>query len=206
MEEGSTTEARRGPGTPGPDAEDLQAVAETLRGNTEAFRIIVDHHNARIYRLANSYLGNREDAEEASQEIFFKAFRSLRSFRLEKPFLPWLYAVAMNHLRTRYARIRRVEERIVRNGGEVPTAAAEDSPAAVVESTEAREEIRRAIAFLPAGIREAVSLYYLEALSVSEVSVVLGIGVENVKSRLFRGRKMLKEILGPGATGEPSAR
>jgi len=200
MEEGSIQEKKSRSETPGPDAEDLRAISEALTGNTDAFRIIVEHHGAMVYRLARSFLGSREEAEEASQEVFFKVFRSLRSFSLEKPFLPWLSAVAMNHLRSHYARVRRIDERIVREGEEIRATAAQSDPQVIVQTSEARHEVRKAIASLAPGIREALCLYYLEGMSVSQVSAVLGIGSENVKSRLLRGRKKLREFLDPDAT------
>ncbi|MCX7038295.1 MAG: RNA polymerase subunit sigma-24, partial [Spirochaetes bacterium] len=75
---------------PNTDAEDLLAVSEVLRGNVDAFRVIVDHYRGLVFRLALSSLGSREEAEEAAQEVFLRAFRSLRSFHLGNRFLPWL--------------------------------------------------------------------------------------------------------------------
>ncbi len=190
-----------GPGQPASDAQDLQAIAETLRGDRDAFRAIVERHGGLILRLARSFLRSREEAEEACQEIFFKAFRNLRSFRLERPFLPWLYSIALNHLRTRYVGNQRREARVVRTNAEkLNSALPHGDPSSVVEKEETRDELRRAVAALPRGLRDAVVLYYLEAMNISQVSAVLGIGTENVKSRLLRGRRRLREILGQDAT------
>ena len=186
-------------GNPG-DAADLQAVSETLRGNREAFRSIVERHGPLILRLASSFLRDPQEAEEASQEIFFKAFRSLRSFDLEKTFLPWLYALAMNYLRTRYRRNRRRTERIAAASREVPSDAGLGDPAAAVEAAQERERLRQAIASLPAGVRDVVSLYYVGGLSVTRIAESMGIGSENVKSRLHRGRKGIREFLDRNAT------
>ncbi len=90
---------------------------------------------------------------------------------------------------------------MVAGGTETARAETGSEPPAVVEKAEAREELRRAVRSLPSGIRDVVSLYYLEAMSVSEVSALLGIGLENVTSRLLRGRKRLREILDPEQPG-----
>jgi len=182
------------------DAADLKAVSETLRGNREAFRLIVERHGPLVLRLASSFLRSREEAEEASQEIFFKAYRSLRSFNLEKAFLPWLYAIAVNYLRTRYRQNRRREERIVTSSSEIPSEGGLTDPVSAAEAAHDRDQLQRAIESLPAGVREVVSLYYTGGLSVSQIAESLGIGIENVKSRLHRGRKGIREYLDRDAT------
>ncbi len=193
------------PTSPDADDGDRRAIAETLRGNPDAFRSIVERYDGLVYRLAKSYLGNREEAEEASQEIFLRIFRFLHSYRLEKAFLPWLYTVSTNHLRTRYVRMRRREERIVSANGDMPEAEGTDTPAVIVEKSEAKEALRQAMGSLPSGIQDVITLYYMEGMSVSQISSILGIGTENVKSRLHRGRRKLREILDPKATGMPES-
>jgi RNA polymerase sigma-70 factor (ECF subfamily) len=178
------------------DADDLAAVAEVLRGNTAAYREIVERHQQTVFRLAYSFLGNREDAKDATQEILAKAFRLLHTFSLEKRFLPWLYTVTMNQLRTIYGRRKkqRNEEEFIELQDETYT------PADEVVRKDQQQAVRDGIQELPRPIREAVVLYYLEEMSVKEVATVLEISRENVKSRLFRGRKALRKILTGGTT------
>ena len=172
--------------------------------------MIVERYDGLVYRLAKSYLGSREEAEEATQEIFLKIFRFLHSYRLDKAFLPWLYAVSSNHLRTRYVKMRRREKLIVSgNGGmhqgDVPRGDGEDNPAAIAERSEAKEALVQAMASLPSGIQDVITLYYMEGMSVSQISATLAIGTENVKSRLHRGRMKLRGILDHRATGTPES-
>ena len=195
-----------------PDADDgdRRAIAETLGGNPHAFRLIVERYDGLVYRLAKSYLRSREEAEEATQEIFLRVFRFLHSYRLDKAFLPWLYAVSTNHLRTRYMRMRRQDKRIVSGNGDMPQGdilevEGADNPAAIVERSETKEALRQAVASLPAGLQDVLTLYYMEGMSVSQISAILCIGTENVKSRLHRGRMKLREILDPKATGTPES-
>ena len=194
MDEGKSTAQN------GADAEELFAISEVLRGNADAFRTIVDRYRGLVFRLALASLGTREEAEEASQEIFLRAFRSLRSFRLGNRFLPWLYSIASNHLKTAAVRTRRIHDRLVRGAEEHLAAPESDDPQASTMKGQSLEEIRRAVAALPPPVREVVRLYYFEGMSVEQVSRALGIGGENVKSRLLRGRRRLREVLDRGAT------
>lgn len=188
----------------GADADDLSAISEVLRGNPDAFRAIVDRYRGLVLRLAAASLGNREDAEEAAQEIFVRAYRSLRSFRLGSRFLPWLYSIATNHLKTAAVRAHRVRDRLVRGVEDTLAAQPDTDPQSSAARAQSLDEIRSAVASLPAPVREVVRLYYFEGMSVEQVGEALGIGRENVKSRLLRGRRKLGELLaGPVATASP---
>ena len=180
-------------------ADELAAVSEVLRGNKDAFRLIVDRYKGLIVRLSLSFLGNREEAEEAAQEIFLRAFRSLHRFSLDRRLLPWLYSIAVNHLRSAYGRMRRREDRVTAADAEPPAGIDSDPQHQVLEDLE-RAALRRAVDSLPPNLREVAVLYYYEELSVETIATVLRIGEENVKSRLFRGRQKLRETLRPGTT------
>jgi RNA polymerase sigma factor (sigma-70 family) len=194
------------PSHAGADADDLAAISEVLRGNPDAFRAIVDRYSGLVLRLAVASLGSREDAEEAAQEIFLRAYRSLRSFRLGSRFLPWLYSIASNHLKTSAVRVRRSRDRLVRGAEETLAAPAAGDPQASTVRAQSLQEIRAAVTALPAPVREVVRLYYFEGMSVEQVGEALAIGRENVKSRLLRGRRKLWAVLGErDATAGPDS-
>ena len=182
-------------------ADELAAIGEVLRGNTDAFRLIVDRYKGLVLRLALSFLGNREEAEEAAQEIFLRAFRSLHRFSLDKKLLPWLYSIAVNHLRSAYGRLRRREDHVASVEIELAAGGESDPQRLVLDEME-RSALRQAVDSLPPTLREVIVLYYYEELRVETIGAVLNIGVENVKSRLFRGRQKLREILQKNATME----
>ena len=186
-----------------PDPEVLGWISDTLRGNPQAFRGIVHRYQPLVLRLSLSYLGSPEEAEDATQEIFLKAYLSLPRFRLERRFVPWLYSIAVNHLKSRYARIRRVQER--RSPGDPADAIAAAAgrngiPEAALEAAELRRRVQEALRSLPGGVRDAAVLYYSEGLDVASIAEALGIGLENVKSRLHRARKLLRTLLEEDAT------
>ena len=180
-------------------APDLAAVSEVLRGNPAAFRLIVERYKKLLYRLSFSFLGNHEDAEESTQDILMRAFRYLPRFSLEKRFLPWLYGIAVNQLRTAYARNRRRETR--RQAWESTAEAGQaPDPQELLETAQSREGVRAAVASLPRILREPMILHYFEELSVATIAEILQIGEVNVKSRLLRGRRELRRKLEEGAT------
>lgn len=182
------------------DAEDLAVVSAVLRGDPDAYRRIVERYGNLILRLCMNSLGNREEAQEAVQEIFLRAYRALRGFRLDRRFLPWLYGIALNHLRSAHARSARFKEKNEKIRAEASTAEAEGDPVSHAEEEDSRRAVRAAVVELPDVLREAVILYYFEGLGVEDIADSLGIGTENVKSRLFRARKRLKTMLEISAT------
>ncbi len=184
--------------------DELAAIAEVLRGDRDAFRLVVDRYSRVVFRLSLSFLRDREAAEEAAQEIFLRAFRSLRRFNRDKPLLPWLYAIAVNHLRTAHRRMTGQRERTAGDSERLP-AAPETDPQHIAVAEDDRRSVRRAVAALPPSLREPVILYYFEELSVEAISSILGIGAENVKSRLFRARRRLRQALRGAATAQAPA-
>ena len=176
---------------------DLAAISEVLRGNTEAFKLVVERYKNLLYKLSFSFLGNCEDAEECTQDILMRAFQYLHSFRLERRFLPWLYTIAMNHLRAVYARNRRraaQHQAWASGAGEEPSS----DPQEILEKVQSRERIRAAVSRLPRALWEPLFLHYFEQLGVATIAEILQIGEVNVKSRLLRGRRKLRRILEDG--------
>jgi len=176
-----------------PDAPDRLVVASVLAGERDRFGVIVRRYERTVFRLALTYLGNREEAADASQEIFLKAFRSLASCQTDRPFLPWLYSIALNTLRTRHGRASRMakSETTPPDFEETFADPADADPLDQAIRGEQARLVREGVSRLPQRLRAPVVLYYFEGLSVEETGEVLGLGVPNVKSRLFRARRRL---------------
>ena len=177
---------------------DLILVEETLAGNRRAYEDLYRRHVSRVYTFLVWMTTDEHAAEELTQEVFIRAFRAIRTFRLGRRFLPWLYSIALNELRSSYGRMMR------RRGRETAVwdIAAGDTldPQDAMEHDLVVASVRKAVAELPASLREIVILYYLQEMSVSEVAEVVGLGRENVKSRLHRARRRLRETLEDRAT------
>ena len=175
------------------EASDLLAIQETLRGNRNAFAQIVERYTPLLYSLAFRMLGRGEEAQEAVQEIFLRAYRALPRFRLERRFHPWLYTIALNYLRTVARRQRRRRGlRLVRLGEELDTVADRgELPAAAAEREDGERLAQEALAGLPPLYREVFLLREVEGLGVRDTAEALGVPEGTVKVRLHRARQEL---------------
>jgi len=177
-----------------PGSREQEALRRVIAGETAAFREIVERYGERVLRFCRSRLGSEEDARDAAQEVFLRAYGSLRSFRLGESFAAWLFAIAANRARTRGHR-EALERRRTEAAGIEAAAAPRADPETEAERRLESESLRDTVRTLPVSLRRPVELYYYAELSVGETAAVLGIGEEAVKSRLFRARKILRQSL-----------
>ena len=183
-----------------PDKNDLLLVERVLAGDRRAFESLVRRHERRVFRVTLAVLGNIEDAEEAMQDTFVKAFRHLNQFRREARFTTWLTRIAVNEaVQKRSARKTFVPLADVDNSEEQFTPKRRESWRSNPEQLYGKQEIHRfveeAIQSLPEIYREAFVLRDVEELSAEEAAEVLGISVPALKSRLLRARLMMRETL-----------
>src|SRR5688572_25356745 len=143
---------------------DATLVRRVLEGDTAAFTTLVDRHAAACTRFAIRMLGNREDAEDAVQESFLRAYRSLARYEERQAFRTWLFQILVNRCRT--AAVRRQRRQRMFLVDDQAVAAASVRPTA--ESTELRAELRRAIDSLDPDQREAFLLKRSEERRVGE--------------------------------------
>lgn len=190
-----------------PDNETLTGLLRSAaRGCESSFSDLVRHFERPVYNMAMQVLSNREDALDASQEVFIKLWRSCSTYRGECSVASWIIRIARNtsldFLRRRG--IRQTDSLTVEDSDEdggrrserdIPVAGGDDDPVAVYERKERIEEVRRAISELGDEHREIIVLRDINGMSYSEISQTLGIEEGTVKSRLNRARNSLKEIL-----------
>ena len=183
-----------------PDEDDLILVDRVLAGDRRAFESLVRRHERRVFRVTLALLGNIEDAEEAMQDTFVKAFRHLGQFRKESRFTTWLTRIAVNDA---------IQKRNVQKNF-VPLAEAEtaeehfapkryepwrSNPEQLYGKQEIHRFVEEAIQSLPEIYREAFVLRDIEELSAQEAAEVLGIKVPALKTRLLRARLLMRESL-----------
>lgn len=174
-----------------------------LRGEETAFRDLVDRYTPVLFALSARMLGDREEAADAVQEIFLRAYRALPRFRLNARFHTWLYTIALNWLRSRLRsrRSRRAVE------ARLPPPAGGPDPADVALDREAERLAAAALDGLPPRYREPFVLRHSQELSIREIGDVLGLPEGTVKVRLHRARLMLAAALeGEGAGARNAAR
>src|SRR5579884_4259890 len=170
---------------------DAQIVDRVLRGDAELYAELVRRYRDRYARYALHMLGNREDAEEALQDAFTRAYRSLARCEDPERFGAWLFRILVNRCRTVGARRGRRARTFVIDEAAL-LEAAEDHPA---DRSAWREEIGRALERLSADQREAFLLKYVEEMGYDEMSQLTGVGVSALKMRVMRACDRLRELL-----------
>ena len=178
------------------DAKDLLAVQKTVQGDAVAFSDIVNRYTPVVYSLAARLLENREEAEDAVQEIFLSAFRSLKSFNIKVRFYSWLYTIAVNKIRSLLRKRRRSGRTVSLDTEDFPDLPdrRENLQLQVISYTE-EDRAREAITRLKPIYRIAFALRFMEGMPINDMAEVLEVPVGTVKARLHRARKKLISIL-----------
>lgn len=183
--------------------EDREAVRRVQDGETEAFEPLVEKYRRRIFRLAFGVLRDQEEAMDAAQEAFVKAFRALPKFKGDSAFYTWLFRITMNlaldRRRQRATRTRSMgTEDVPPEEWERTAVSTEPDPADEATGAQRRERIARALETLSEHHRSIIILSDIEGLQYREIAEVLGIPMGTVMSRLHHARKRLREALGAG--------
>jgi len=193
-----------------PNDEDL--LKRLQAGDERALVELSDAYRFKIYQLAFRYLRNKEDAEEVAQDVLYKVYRNIASFRGDAALSSWIYRItfnaAMSRLRTaRYRNTQDEERQAIAAAGDEPIAAARDvadlsdmADERILRS-QLRRRVFRAILALPAIYRAPVMLRDIHGMSTEEASAMLHVKDQTLKSRLHRGRLILRKQLADFAGG-----
>ena len=173
------------------DLEDGELVHHTREGNLWAFSELVKRHQGVVYRLCYRVLNNREDAKDASQESFLRAYRKLDTFRGRGSVKGWLLRVATNVSLNE----RRGYKVSLAGDEEVVALPEPETPESKLDESEAAARVREVLALVTPDERAAVALRDLEGLTYKETAEALGVPEGTVKTRVRRGRRRLKELL-----------
>jgi RNA polymerase sigma-70 factor (ECF subfamily) len=177
--------------------DDLGCIDAVLDGNKDAFADLVDRYKDMVFTLAVGMLRDGQEAEEAAQDAFVKAYRSLKAYKRKAKFSTWLYRIAYNEcvsrLRKRKADTISIEE--YHAAGRV--AVVDQDQEEPLDPEEQRRLLSEALGRLPESDRSIVLLYYYEDLPVDDIARITSLTVSNVKIKLFRARKKLQHELRP---------
>ena len=184
------------------ERDDRELVAQSQAGDLAAFEVLVEKYRQRVWRLTFNVLRDREDAWDAAQEAFVRAWQALGNFRGQSAFYTWLFRIAMNaasdRLRQRAARGRAFgTERVGDEEMERTLTDTDESAEDRALRAEQRARIQKALAALPEHHRTIIMLSDLEGLSYREIAEVLEIPMGTVMSRLHNARKKMRDVLGP---------
>lgn len=172
---------------------DAEIVARVLAGEVEAYGVLVRRYQDSFFRFATRMLGSRDDADDALQSAFVRAYRKLSECRDPSRFGAWLHRIVVNECRTYAARRDRRERRLVRDETEMREFIV--APDATQPELGEIAEVQRALDRLDARQREAFVLKHVEEMSYDEMAAVTGDSVSALKMRVNRACNRLRQLL-----------
>ncbi len=149
------------------------------------FDEIVELYKDRIFKMLFMKVGNMEDALDLTQDVFFKVYKALASFRNESSIYTWIYKIALNTANTFLRKNGRLNQNYIEDVGENTLKTGNQEELKTILKTKIEE--------LPQHYRDVIILHYFEGFDYNEIAEILDINVGTVKSRLFRARQMLSE-------------
>lgn len=161
-----------------PDINEKVLIELAKRGNKDAFVSLLESVENRLFKVA--YTISPQDAEDIVQETFLQAYLGIKKFKGDSSFYTWIYRIMMNIIYKRYRKEKKIFKKI------------KISPQT---DEELKERIREALRKIHPKFSEIITLFYFEEYSIKEISQILKIKEGTVKSRLFKGKRILKKIL-----------
>ena len=184
-----------------------QIIKQVKKGNKDAFGVIIDAYERRIYQHCYRLLGSFHDAEEVTQEAFVKAYTKIHTFKNKQKFSPWIYRIATN---TAVDWMRKKKPLYILDQ---PIAVGEnityldhvkntsETPEETIEQKENQDEMQQFLLQLPSKYRVVLVLRYMDELSIKEMSEVLDLPIGTIKTQLHRGIEALRELMHGRAKG-----
>lgn len=171
-----------------------ELINNVLNGDSSAYRILVNQNKTMVYSIALRILSNKQDAEDAAQESFIKAFGQLHTFEGKSRFSTWIYTITyricVSRLKKKSLEIDTIDNEIIENYVESAS-----NPYHTLSEKESRIFIKECIEKLPKLDSLLVTLYYFNENSISEIEEITGLTASNIKIKLFRARKVLQHEL-----------
>lgn len=177
--------------------EEQEYIKRILRGETGLYGYFLDMYGQRIFTLVQQIVSNREDAEDLTQDIFVKAFESLKNYRGDCQFITWIYRIAYNMTNSALRKSKQRQE-FLPTDENTPEPAGTDSSfdfADEEEHDERIEDLQLALSWLTAEERALITLFYYENKSIEDCAYITGLSEANTKVRLHRIRKKLSLYL-----------
>ncbi|WP_010252495.1 RNA polymerase sigma factor [Acetivibrio cellulolyticus] len=177
-------------------------VEKSKSGDVEAFEQLIESCQKKVFNIAYRMIGNYDDANELAQEVFIKAFRSIKKFKGDSLFSTWIYKVTANvcldEIRRRKKKmVVSLDEEIEYSDGEVKRQIADNAPTPDIaaETNEVKNAVNKSIQELPEDYKSIIILRDIQGFSYEEISKIFNCPEGTVKSRINRARQALKKIL-----------
>ncbi|MBN2167878.1 MAG: sigma-70 family RNA polymerase sigma factor [Actinobacteria bacterium] len=184
------------------DKKESDLIKKAREGDRAAFEELFKMHSNKVFSIAYRVTGNASDAEDLCQEVFMQVIRKIDSFQGRSSFSTWLYRITVNRSRDCLRKKKRSHESLAKEDDaqniseRVPASyGVSPGPETSVIEQEQREQIQQSLAELPLSLRVPLVLHELEELQYGEISTLLRLPLGTVKSRIFRARVKLAEII-----------
>jgi RNA polymerase sigma-70 factor (ECF subfamily) len=173
---------------------DQEIIDSVKKGNTSDYSIIVNRYKNKAFSMLKRMLKNDFDAEEILQDCFLKAYNSLRSFKGESKFSTWFYRIVYNSALTKLSsQKRKIESEMSSVEEHFDLVSSYNSDE--IEKKDLTDLIQETINKLPERYSTIITLFYLNEMSIEEISEVMMISVSNVKVMLYRSRNALRDLI-----------
>jgi RNA polymerase sigma-70 factor (ECF subfamily) len=171
---------------------DEEIISRVLSGNRDDYALLVDRYKDKVFAMVIGIIKNRELAQEVAQDVFVKAYVSLKKFRKEATFSTWIYRISYN---TAISETRKSSYKNVLLDENYMAETIENSKEDSEEKEESHKQLTRAIALLKTDEKFILELYYFEDKAINDISCITGLGKSNVKIKLHRLRNKLRKLI-----------
>ena len=179
---------------------DLSLVRRVKKGDYTAFDLLVLKYQSRGIATAFKFVKEKQLAEDIAQEAFIKSYKSIDSFREESSFYTWVYRITVNTAKNYLLSSKRRDEVVISDLSQddsfYPEKLDVDSPQEILKASELRDLIFETLSSLGEETRTALSLREFDGLSYEQIAEIVQCPVGTVRSRIFRGREMIEEVIG----------
>ena len=179
---------------------DLSLVRRAKKGDYRAFDLLVLKYQSRVIATAFKFVKEKQLAEDIAQEAFIKSYKSIDSFREESSFYTWVYRITVNTAKNYLVSSKRRDELVISDlstdDSFYPEKLDVDSPQEILKASELRDLIFETLSSLGEETRTALSLREFDGLSYEQIAEVVQCPVGTVRSRIFRGREIIEEVVG----------
>ena len=179
---------------------DLSLVKRVKKGDYRAFDLLVLKYQSRVIATAFKFVKEKQLAEDIAQEAFIKSYKSIDSFREESSFYTWVYRITVNTAKNYLVSSKRRDEVVIsdlsKDDSFYPEKLDVDSPQEILKASELRDLIFETLSSLGEETRTALSLREFDGLSYEQIAEIVQCPVGTVRSRIFRGREIIEEVVG----------
>lgn len=183
---------------------DEQLVTLTQLGDQQAFGLLVEKYQNRLYRVILRIIKNQSLVEDLVQELFIKAYRSISNFRGDSAFYIWLYKIGLNTAKSYLSDKKRhpeidgaVELDDLDYLDSVPELLSNESPESELSNKQIAKSVNDSIEVLPSDLKLAITLREIDGLSYEQISIIMDCPLGTIRSRIFRARNIISENLKP---------